>query len=509
MVDFLCFVEYNSRMKNLSKSRKCRSGVYLIFILFILFIVFFSSQCFADSSAERETRVSSFQYVKKLNSVFDFVQQNYVDEIDPKILYEGALKGMLDALGDPYTLYLDPNAMRDLTDTTAGSFGGVGLSISKATESTADKPAYVEVASPMEDTPGAKAGIQSGDLIVAIDGLPTPDMTMNDVLAHLRGEIGTSVTVSILRGKNMRFDVPLVRALIEVPTIKFGMIEGTKIGYARLIQFTPDTPLRLQDALDDFAKNGYISLIIDLRDNPGGLITSVVDVADKFIDAGPIVSTKSRLVFENQQFTATSEKSTVKKNIPIVVLINRGSASASEILSGALKDYHLAYLIGERTYGKGSVQQVIPLSNTDGFKITMARYYTPSDTNIDKIGIPPDFEVKNFETMTPEQEKIYMDLIASNIITDYVDSKTGIQEPDISRKASEIAKNYPIDERIIRRLIRVQVQRAQPAVLYDLDYDLQLNAAIKTIKDGKFTDLVKNTKTLRQLQDEVSSQAAE
>lgn len=496
-------------MKNLSKSRKCRSGVYLIFILFILFIVFFSSQCFADSSAERETRVSSFQYVKKLNSVFDFVQQNYVDEIDPKILYEGALKGMLDALGDPYTLYLDPNAMRDLTDTTAGSFGGVGLSISKATESTADKPAYVEVASPMEDTPGAKAGIQSGDLIVAIDGLPTPDMTMNDVLAHLRGEIGTSVTVSILRGKNMRFDVPLVRALIEVPTIKFGMIEGTKIGYARLIQFTPDTPLRLQDALDDFAKNGYTSLIIDLRDNPGGLITSVVDVADKFIDAGPIVSTKSRLVFENQQFTATSEKSTVKKNIPIVVLINRGSASASEILSGALKDYHLAYLIGERTYGKGSVQQVIPLSNTDGFKITMARYYTPSDTNIDKIGIPPDFEVKNFETMTPEQEKIYMDLIASNIITDYVDSKTGIQEPDISRKASEIAKNYPIDERIIRRLIRVQVQRAQPAVLYDLDYDLQLNAAIKTIKDGKFTDLVKNTKTLRQLQDEVSSQEAE
>lgn len=496
-------------MKNLSKSRKCRSGVYLIFILFILFIVFFSSQCFADSSAERETRVSSFQYVKKLNSVFDFVQQNYVDEIDPKILYEGALKGMLDALGDPYTLYLDPNAMRDLTDTTAGSFGGVGLSISKATESTADKPAYVEVASPMEDTPGAKAGIQSGDLIVAIDGLPTPDMTMNDVLAHLRGEIGTSVTVSILRGKNMRFDVPLVRALIEVPTIKFGMIEGTKIGYARLIQFTPDTPLRLQDALDDFAKNGYTSLIIDLRDNPGGLITSVVDVADKFIDAGPIVSTKSRLVFENQQFTATSEKSTVKKNIPIVVLINRGSASASEILSGALKDYHLAYLIGERTYGKGSVQQVIPLSNTDGFKITMARYYTPSDTNIDKIGIPPDFEVKNFETMTPEQEKVYMDLIASNIITDYVDSKTGIQEPDISRKASEIAKNYPIDERIIRRLIRVQVQRAQPAVLYDLDYDLQLNAAIKTIKDGKFTDLVKNTKTLRQLQDEVSSQAAE
>ena len=490
-------------MKNSAGNGKLRYG---IFIAVTLFIVFFTSQCFAQSSAEKDSKISSFQYVKKLNSVFDFVQQNYVDEIDPKILYEGALKGMLDAIGDPYTLYLDPNAMRDLTDTTAGSFGGVGLSISKPTENTPDKPAYVEVATPIEDTPGARAGIQSGDMIIAIDGMPTPDMTMNDVLARLRGEIGSPVTVSILRGKNMNFDVTLIRALIEVPTIKYGMIEGTKTGYARLIQFTPDTPLRLQDAIDEFEKNGYTSMIIDLRDNPGGLITSVVDIADKFIDEGPIVSTKSRLLFENQQFTASAEKTTVKKNIPIIVLINRGSASASEILSGALKDYHLAYLVGERTYGKGSVQQVIPLSNTDGFKITMARYYTPSDTNIDKIGIPPDYEIKNFETMTPEQEKVYMDMINSNVITETVDKNPVMSENDITKFAGEIAKTYDIDARIIRRLLRVQVQRTQPSALYDLDYDLQLNAAIKVINDGHFDELVKNTKTLRQLQDEVDTE---
>ncbi|MCR4579976.1 MAG: S41 family peptidase [Treponema sp.] len=488
-------------MKISLKNGKLR---YSVFLIVTILIIFFTSQCFAQSSTNNDSKISSFQYVKKLNSVFDFVQQNYVDEVDPRVLYEGALKGMLDALGDPYTLYLDPDAMRDLTDTTAGSFGGVGLSISKAAESTPDKPAYVEVATPIEDTPGARAGIQSGDLIVAIDGLPTPDMTMNDVLAHLRGEIGSSVTVSILRGKNMKFDVTLIRALIEVPTIKYGMIEGSKIAYARLIQFTPDTPLRLQDAIDSFEKEGYTSLIIDLRDNPGGLITSVVDVADKFIDNGPIVSTKSRLLFENQQFTAAMENTTVKKNIPIVVLINRGSASASEILSGALKDYHLAYLVGERTYGKGSVQQVIPLSNTDGFKITMARYYTPSDTNIDKIGIPPDYEIKNFETLTADQEKIYMDMLESNVITDTVEKNSGMTEADISKAASEIAKSYDIDLRIIRRLLRVQVQRHQPAALYDLDYDLQLNAAIKVIKDGRFDELVKTTKTLRQLQDEVS-----
>ncbi len=471
-------------------------------------ILLCTSQCFAESSVENDSKITSFQYVKKLNSVFDFVQQNYVDEIDPKILYEGALKGMLDAIGDPYTLYLDEAYMRDLSDTTSGSFGGVGLSISKAAESTPAKPAYVEVASPIEDTPGAKAGIQAGDLISAIDGMPTPSMTMNEVLQHLRGEIGTPVTVTILRGTSMKFDVTLIRALIEVPTVKYGMIEETKIGYARLIQFTPDTALRLQDALDSFEKNGYNGLIIDLRDNPGGLITSAVDVADKFIDAGPIVSTKSRLLFENSQFSANKEKTTIKKNIPIVVLINRGAASASEIVSGALKDYHLAYLVGERTYGKGSVQQVIPLSNTDGIKITMARYYTPSDMNIDKIGIPPDQEVKNLSEFSEEEEKLYVDMIKSEVINKAAESKPNMTEADIALAAIKIAKDYPLDERLIRRLIRIQVQKTQPSVLYDLDYDLQLNAAIKAVQNKDFAEMLKNTKTLRQLQEEVEEEKA-
>ena len=467
-----------------------------------------SFQCFADSSVENDSKITSFQYVKKLNSVFDFVQQNYVDEIDPKILYEGALKGMLDAIGDPYTLYLDPDYMRDLNDTTSGSFGGVGLSISKATESTPAKPAYVEVASPIEDTPGAKAGIQAGDMITAIDGMPTPSMTMNEVLSHLRGEIGTPVTVTILRGASMKFDVTLVRALIEVPTVKYGMIEGTKIGYARLIQFTPDTATRLQDALDSFEKNGYKGLIIDLRDNPGGLITSAVDVADKFIDNGPIVSTKSRLLFENTQFSANKEKTTAKKGMPIVVLINRGAASASEIVSGALKDYHLAYLVGERTYGKGSVQQVIPLSNTDGIKITMARYYTPSDMNIDKIGIPPDLEIKNLKEFSEDEEKLYVDLIKSETINKAAESKPNMTEADIALEAAAIAKKYPLNERLIRRLIRIQVQKTQPSVLYDLDYDLQLNEALKVIQSKDYSTMLKNTKTLRELQEEVDEAKA-
>lgn len=469
--------------------------------LILAMVVIGASYCFAQVKAQNDSKASSFQYMRKINSVFDFVQQNYVDEIDPVVLYEGALKGMFEALGDPYSVYLDSDYMRDLTDTTEGSFGGVGLTISKPVESTPEKPAYVEVASPLEDSPGAKAGIRAGDLIVAVEGRPTPELTMNEVLGLLRGEVGTPVTITILRGINMRFDVRLVRALIEVPTAKYGMIEGTKIGYVRLIEFTPETPIRFQDALDSFEENGYKSLIIDLRDNPGGLINSVVDVADKFIDKGVIVSTKSRIAIENMEFKASKDKTTARKNIPIVVLINKGSASASEILSGALKDYKMAYLVGENTYGKGSVQQVRQLSDTDGFKLTMARYYTPSDVNIDKIGIPPDLEITNMESLTKEQEDNYVKLVEDRVIEKLVEDNPEMTEKQIAENAKVISNDTKIDARIIRKIIRNQVTKYSTP-LYDLDYDLQLNEAIKIVSNPDFNTLLKKTKTLKQLQQE-------
>jgi carboxyl-terminal processing protease len=486
-------------MNNISKnnSRIVRTIVSAVFFLGVSIV---SSQCFAQSSVDSQS-VSNFQYMKKISAVFDYVQQNYVDEVDAKVLYEGALKGMLEALKDPYTLYLDPNTMRDLSDTTAGNFGGVGLSISKPIESSSDKPAYVEVASPIEDTPGAKAGIQSGDYITAIDGQSTSEMTMEEVLNHLRGEVGSPVTVSILRGKDITFDAKLVRAIIEVPTVKYGMIGTT--GYLRIIEFTPETPHRVQNALDSFTKNGYKNIIIDLRDNPGGLITSVADVADKFIDSGTIVATKSRLKFENNVYMASKEKTTVPVGTPIVVLINHGSASASEIFSGALKDDHLAYLVGQRSYGKGSVQQVIPLSDTDGFKMTMARYYTPSDTNIDKVGIPPDKEVL-YPELTDAEEKAYVALVKSNDIAAYTDKHPSMTEKDIAAFAVELQRKYALDVSLLRRLIRLEVTRTTGTPLYDLDYDIQLNAALDVLKTSDFQQLVKSTKTLKELQDEAA-----
>jgi len=464
-----------------------------------IFFIFCFSQCYSDTLVN-DKKLQSYKYMKTINSVFDFVQQNYVEELDPKILYEGALKGMLNAIGDPYTLYLDADAMRDLTDTTEGTFGGLGIYISKPLESTPAKPAYVEISSPMEDTPASRAGLQSGDFIIAINGEPTPEMSSDDVLERLRGPVGTSVTITILRGKNIKFDINLTRALIEVPTIKYSMIEGTSTGYVRIIQFTPETAKRLQEALDSFESHNYTSLIVDVRDNPGGLMTSAVEVADKFIDEGTIVDVKSRLLFENQKFTAKKEATTVKKGIPIVMLINNGAASASEILAGALKDSHLAYLVGEKTYGKGSVQQVVPLSNTEGIKITMARYYSPSDTNIDKIGIPADLEVKNIE-IKPEEEQTYTDLYSSGILAEIATENPNMTEKEIAEKAKELAKTYPIEERLLRRLIRVQLPNSA-SIVYDLDYDNQLQAALDVLKTKDFDSLLKSTKSLKELQEE-------
>ncbi|MDE7290493.1 MAG: S41 family peptidase [Treponemataceae bacterium] len=465
---------------------------------------FFVSKCFAQSSQpdSRSKQELSNEYIRTFAQIFYTLQNRYVEEVDPEVLYKGALKGMMDSLGDPYTVYLDVQDMRSLNDTTEGAFYGVGLSISKRNNSTPENPAYVDVVSPIQGTPGFKAGIQAGDKLIEINGEPTPEMSMETVLSKLRGPKGEGVEVTVLRGKSVTFKRTLIRDLIEVPTVEYGMIGN--YGYMKLIQFTPETVLRVQDAIDFFDEKKYKGLVIDLRNNPGGLLDSAAKIADKFIDAGPIVSTKSRLPYESRSINA-SEKNTVVKNIPIVVLINRGSASASEILSGALKDNHLAYLVGERTYGKGSVQQVMPLNHGDGIKITVARYYTPSDTNIDKIGIPPDKEVALSPQYTDEQTKALIKLSEEETIRKYVESHPDMDEKEIANYASELQKDFGLDLRLLRRLIRIEVGRTKEPQLYDLDFDVQLNAALEILREGNFKKLVRSTKTLKELQEEAEA----
>jgi len=443
------------------------------------------------------------KYFSLMQSVFDFIQQHYVQEVDPKLIYEGAMNGMFSALNDPYSTYLSESEMNDMNDTTQGSFGGVGLNITQPVGPRPDgKPRYVEVVSPIEDTPGWRAGINPGDFIAEIDGTPTDKLTMEEVLGRLRGTPGQEVKLLIKRGNRLEFPVTITRAVIEVPTAKHAMIGDT--GYLKLITFTPMTAPRARDAITEFKAKGYKNIVLDLRNNYGGLLNSAVDVSGLFLDGGLVVSTKSRIPSENRNFS-TRRSMLVAEDIPVIVLINRGSASASEIVAGALKDRGRAFLVGEKSFGKGSVQQIFPL-DTSGFKITTARYYTPSDVNIDKIGIPPDREVK-FPEYTEEDAVHMNELINANRIPVFAEENPQATASQIEAFAAALEKEYNLNLSLLKRMIRDELNRTVIAPVYDLEYDIQLQEALNIFKSGQFNSLMKTTKTLKALQEEAEPES--
>jgi carboxyl-terminal processing protease len=288
--------------------------------------------------------------------------------------------------------------------------------------------------------------------------------------------------MTIIRGKNLRFDVRVVRDMIEVPTVREDMIPDG-IAYLRVIQFTPLTTDRVEDALLDFEDRGYNSMIIDLRSNPGGLLSGVIDVADFFLSKGPIVSTRSRVASENHVFYASSRRTIVPPDLPIVVLIDRGSASASEILAGALQDTGRATIMGEKSYGKGSVQQIKRVSDA-GFRLTMSRYYTPLGKNIDQIGISPDIPVQEQE-FSEEEEQALSRIIDEELIKDFLSRYPNPTDQDISSFEGEMEdKNILLEDRYIRRLVRNELNRTNnnPPV-YDLEFDLVLQEAVNYLRD--------------------------
>ncbi|MCL2792754.1 MAG: S41 family peptidase [Spirochaetaceae bacterium] len=450
-----------------------------VFLVIIITLFLLSPLTFAQTTGSNDAAA----YAEILQQVMRFIQNYYVDDIDPRVLYEGAMRGMFESLGDPYSVFLTARDMEDLSSTTTGRFGGVGLYISKHSGRIRDderQRPYVRVVAPIEGTPAFRLGISAGDYITKINDKPTDNMSLDEVLGHLRGEPGTTVNVTILRGESIVFSVDIRREYIVVPTVRSAMIDDN-IAYLRIVQFTPITTVDVRNAIENFTNQGYSSLIIDLRRNPGGLLSSVVEIANFFLSDAVIVSTRSKIPTENQVFRA-DRSLLVPKEIPIVVLIDKGSASASEIFAAAIKDNQRGFLIGEKTFGKGSVQQVRSIGDT-GFKLTMSRYFSPSGEIIDQVGVEPHKEIIE-ESLTEEALESYKRIIEEFIIQNFVRNKPNPGEADINNFIRELrADEIVLEERIIRRLIRNELNKTNndPPV-FDLEFDVVLKAAVDIIR---------------------------
>lgn len=353
-----------------------------------------------EKTTQKEERgfMSNLQELKEISEIMDVVRDNFVGEkpVTKEELLHGAVKGMVESLGDPHTNYFSKEEMQSFTEDIKGEYAGVGMVVSK-------KDKVLEVVSPIEDTPAYKAGMRSKDLIVEIDGKPTTEMTLEKCVETLKGVANTKVKILVYReGAQKPFEVTLTRAIIKLKYVKYKML-ADDIGYLRLTQFGENVSVDLRKAAKDLIESQNAKgIILDLRNNPGGSLQEAVAVSSIFIDTvkngdktekATIVTIKDKAGNEEVYKSMAGKDFKSYSEIPVIVLVNEGSASASEIVSGAIKDLKRGILLGEKTYGKGSVQNLLPLKDGDGIKLTIAKYYTPSGVCIDKKGIEPDVKV--------------------------------------------------------------------------------------------------------------------
>ncbi len=352
---------------------------------------------------ERNRKVSAvtddvYEDLRVFTDVLTHLQKDYVEETENRRLIYGAIKGMLDTL-DPHSSFMPPEVYKEMQMETRGKFEGLGIVIEK-------KKGLLLVVSPIEDTPAFKAGIQSGDHIIKIDEHPTENMTLHEAAMKMRGPKGTKVTLTVVReGLPKPKEIAIVRDIIPLKSVKYEVLEQD-IGYVRISQFNEQTASdfeKVLDKLNSLNKGPIKGLIIDLRNNPGGLLDQAVKVADKFIDSGVIVSIEGRDKEQKMKFTAHKEGTV--DNYALVVLVNSGSASGSEILAGALQDHGKALILGTQTFGKGSVQTIFPLKDGSGLKLTTAKYYTPKGRSIQAMGIAPNIVVPFSRVSEGEESK--------------------------------------------------------------------------------------------------------
>ena len=358
----------------------------------------------ADAADPTKEDAETFRLLQLFGNVFERVRDDYVEEPTDQELIEAAVNGMLTAL-DPHSSYLNAKNFREMQVQTRGAFGGLGIEV------TMGKDGLIKVISPIDDTPAFRAGVEAGDLVTHLDGEQVFGMTLSEAVEKMRGKVGTDIRLTIRRAGGDPFDVTITRAVVKIRSVR-SRLEGN-VGYVRITSFSEQADLGLKKALAKFHEelgDELRGVVLDLRNNPGGLLDQAVAVSDAFLDKGEIVSTRSRRLKDTQRFNARAGD--LAKGLPLVVLINVGSASASEIVAGALQDHRRAIILGSKTFGKGSVQTIIPLGGHGAMRLTTARYYTPSGRSIQAVGIVPDIKVlpARVETIALPQRRREADL---------------------------------------------------------------------------------------------------
>jgi carboxyl-terminal processing protease len=377
-------------------------------IITVLLLTIFTSSDYAYSKNSNEL----YEKIDLFSEVLETIKQEYVSEIDQAEVMDSAINGLLQSL-DPYSAYMSPKSFDGMQTDTKGEFGGLGIEIGM-------ESGVVKVISPIDDTPAANAGIKSGDYIVRINGQQVQGKTLTDAVELMRGPVGSEIKLTVRRRNEKKaLEFKIKRAVIEVKSVDAKIIgEKNKIGYLRLKSFNENSDEQLFKKINNFEKkNKLTGYILDLRNNPGGLLTQAISITDYFLDDGEIVSTKGRKISETRRFF--SKRGDGINGKPLIVITNNGSASAAEIVSGALKDHKRAIILGERTYRKGSVQSIIPLKNGGGLRLTISKYYLPSGKSISEVGVLPDIFVeeigKDFKinTESDNQLKYAIDLLKS------------------------------------------------------------------------------------------------
>ena len=350
-------------------------------IFFIISIFFLKFSIFNPVvAAENDV----YKKIDLFGEVLEKINKEYVDEINQSESMDAAIDGLLQSL-DPYSAYMSPEIFNEMQTETSGEFGGLGIEVNM-------ESGVVKVISPIDDTPASRAGIKAGDYIIKIDDIQVQGKSLSEAVDLMRGPVGSSIILTVRRiGQKKALTFEIVREIIQIKSVKADLLKNN-VGYLRLTSFNENSGDQIREQIREFEKNGNInSYILDLRNNPGGLLSQAIRISDFFLDNGEIVSTKSRKKSENRKWFA--KKGDITDGKTLLVLINYGSASASEIVAGALKDHKRAIIVGENSYGKGSVQSIIPLKNKGAIRLTVAKYYLPSGKSISEVGVRPDIEI--------------------------------------------------------------------------------------------------------------------